>query len=240
MSAGESVGRVDLWHGELDVPHWQTLVGMLQDEERSRAAAFVHERDARRYVVSHAYLRLLLSRRTGIPAPDLRFGVEPNLKPVLLTAGAEPVHFSLSRSAEMTLIGLAPAPLGVDIEETGGAAAIDGLVETVLSPRERQAFMTLAGEDRHAAFFRCWTQKEAYLKATGDGLHFPLHDVEVRFTDPEESGLARIAGDAEMAARWLLQTMEPRAGYTGALAIRGRAWARRLLAIEGSILDGAG
>lgn len=240
MSAGENAGRVDLWHGELDVPRWQTLVGMLQDEERNRAAAFVHERDARRYVVSHAYLRLLLSRRTGIPAPDLRFGVEANLKPVLLTTSAEPVHFSLSRSAEMTLIGVARAPLGVDIEETGGAASIDGLVETVLSPRERQVFLTLAGEDRHAAFFRCWTQKEAYLKATGDGLHFPLHDVEVRFTAPHESGLARIAGDGERAAGWLLQIMEPRAGYTAAFAIPGRAWTHRMFAIERSILHGAG
>jgi len=113
-------GTIDLWHGSLQHTGWRNLRHLLSDEEHRRADAFAFDRDARRFVVSHSVLRTLLGRFTGIPACELKFRVEPGGKPVLEAGMSQPVHFSLSRSEELVLIGFAPRPLGVDIEWLNG------------------------------------------------------------------------------------------------------------------------
>jgi 4'-phosphopantetheinyl transferase len=110
--------RIYLSHASLVLAGWRHLYDLLSDQERRRADAFFFECDARRFVVSHAVLRTLLSRSTGIPARELKFRTERGRKPVLETQSGQPIHFSLSRSEELVLIGFAPRPLGVDLEWT--------------------------------------------------------------------------------------------------------------------------
>jgi 4'-phosphopantetheinyl transferase len=109
-------GAIYLYHANLRQTGWWRLVRLLSAEERRQADAFAFERDARRFIVSHAVLRTLLGHATGIPPDELSFQREPGLKPVLEATTAQPIHFSLSRAEELVLIGLASRPLGVDIE----------------------------------------------------------------------------------------------------------------------------
>jgi len=229
-------GRIELWHGSLQHVGWNSLFGLLSDEERRRADALVFERDARRFVVSHALLRVLLNRFTGEPAAQLRLRTERGSKPVVETAVGQPIHFSLSRSEELVMIGFASRPLGVDIEWVGRALDIEGLADHVLSCRELDAFRGLDPGDRQKAFLRCWTQKEAYLKAIGEGLHISPNSVEVSLDLAARPGLKSISGYWDPLARWFVDIVTPQQGYIGAVAIPGGPWQVRMTRFDTSAL----
>ena len=153
----------------------------LDRDERTRAAAFVREADRVRYAAAHIALRRLLGAATGTPARDLVLVREPcpccgkpHGRPALaLPSGAEPgrrpPHFSLSHGGDLVLIGLASAPIGVDVEALPEPRVVDDLA-TVLHPAERQELDAVPTVRRAAAFARLWTRKEAYLKGLGTGL----------------------------------------------------------------------
>jgi 4'-phosphopantetheinyl transferase len=229
-------GEIYLYHANLRQTGWRRLVRLLSAEERRRADAFAFERDARRFIVSHAVLRTLLGRAVGIPADEISFRSEPELKPVLEAGAAQPIHFSLSRSEELVLIGLAARPLGVDIESLANAVDTEAVGDFVLSEREREAFRSLDPSDRQRVFLQCWVQKEAYLKAIGEGLSVSPARVEVfRFPD-EETGLKSVAGDSRAAGGWFVDLVAPCEGYIGAVAIPGGRRRVQITAFDASCL----
>lgn len=235
-SGGESPDEtIHLWHGSLEHGGWRQLAYLLSDSERRRADAFFFERDARRFVISHAVLRILLGQATGIPARELKFRDRPGLKPVIEGPRRAP-HFSLSRSEEMVLIGFAARPLGVDIEWLGRTLNVEDLEKDVLSPREQKAFNKLRSADRREAFFRCWTLKEAYLKAIGTGLDVPPASVEVCFKPGRMPELKRILGDERAAAGWFADVIMPCDDYVAAVAIPGTRWRVTMTGFETSSL----
>jgi 4'-phosphopantetheinyl transferase len=229
-----SDGTIYLYHANLRQTGWRNFVDLLSAEERRRAAAFVHERDLRRFIVSHAALRTLLSHATGIPPGELSIRRERGLKPVLETRTARPIHFSLSRSQELVMIGLACRPLGIDIEWLGRTLDTEALSNLALSDREREALRCLGPSDRQRAFLQCWTQKEAYLKAIGKGLSVAPATVEVLLGPAMTPGLKSIADDWLAAARWFVDLVVPREGYIGAFAIFGNRWQVRVTAFDPS------
>jgi len=228
--------EIYLYHADLRQTGWGKLVRLLSVEERRRADAFAFERDARRFIVSHAVLRTLLGHATGIPPGELSFRREPGLKPALETRSAQPIHFSLSRSEELVAIGLASRPLGVDIEWLAKTIDIEAMGDFVLSDREREAFRRLDPSDRRRALLQCWTQKEAYLKAIGRGLSVSPAAVEVSLGPDEVAGLKTVAGDARAAAEWFVDLVVPREGYIGAVAVRGNRRQVQMIAFETSCL----
>jgi 4'-phosphopantetheinyl transferase len=229
-------GTIYLYHANLRQTGWWKLVRLLSADERRRADAFAFERDARRFIVSHAVLRTLLGHATGIPPGELSFRREPGLKPILEASTAQQIHFSLSRSEELVLIGLASRPLGVDIERLAKTLDTEALSDFVLSDREREAFRRLDPRDRQRAFLRCWTQKEAYLKAIGQGLYLSPVSVEVSLGPDHAVGLKSIAGDLGAAACWYVDLVVPREGYIGAVAILGDRWQVQMTAFDTSCL----
>jgi 4'-phosphopantetheinyl transferase len=150
------------------------------------------------------------------------------LKPVLKASFGEPIHFSLSRSEELVVIALASRPLGVDVEWLPRAIDIEALRDLALSRCEWEGLQRFDSADRKTAFLQCWTQKEAYLKAIGRGLHVPPASIEVRFGQGKVAGLKSIDGDACAAARWFVDTVALRENYIGAVAIPG---SRRQVAV---------
>jgi 4'-phosphopantetheinyl transferase len=232
--------RIDLWHANLQKAGWWSLRRLLSAEERRLANAFAFERDARRFIVSHAILRTLLGVATGIPPGELSFRREPGLKPVLEGSVNQPIHFSLSRSEELVLIGFASRPLGVDIECLARSVDTEALGDFALSRREREAFRRLDPGDRQRAFLQCWIQKEAYLKAIGQGLQVSPSTIEVCFGPGAAAALKSIAGDSPAAALWFVDIVTPREGFMGAVAIPGGPWRVEMSAFDTSaLLDSA-
>jgi 4'-phosphopantetheinyl transferase len=225
-------GWIDLWHASLQYTGWRRLLHLLSDEEHRRAEAFVFDRDARRFIVSRAVLRTLLSGVTGVAACELKFRIEQGGKPVLEPGMGQPVHFSLSRSEELVLIGFAPRPLGVDIEWLGKLVDVEALANYVLSPREQDSFKRLHARDRRNTFLQCWTIKEAYLKAIGKGLLVPPTMVEVSVRHGERAGMQSLLGDVRAASRWFVELIVPGEGYIGAVATCGGPWRTRVRAFD--------
>ncbi|KKZ70869.1 hypothetical protein VO63_26605 [Streptomyces showdoensis] len=149
--------------------------GVLDAEERDRAARLRRAADREVYVAAHTALRVLAGGYLGRAPGAVVFARldcpgcgGPHGRPVLAERG-DALHFSLSHSKGLALVAFAPVPVGADVEAVPEAGTV-GQVADSLHPAERSELALLAGAERAAAFTRCWTRKEAYLKGTGQGL----------------------------------------------------------------------
>lgn len=129
------------------------------------------------------------------------------------------MQFNLSHSQGLALYAFAlDGNVGVDLEALRPVPDADQIVERFLSPSERAEFRSLPGELKQRAFFQCWTQKEAFLKAVGDGLSLALDRFDVCVSPEGAARLLRIDGDPKSAGRWMMHSLHPAPGFLGALA----------------------
>ncbi|MFE0678033.1 4'-phosphopantetheinyl transferase family protein [Streptomyces sp. NPDC058867] len=192
---------------------------VLDAVERRRAAALRRPAERALYVAAHSALRRVLSAYTGVAAPALRMVRqpcprcgEPHGRPAVAGPAGTGVHFSLSHSDGLALLALAPAPVGADLQRVPEARVVREASRS-LHPSERGQLDSLPAEARPAAFARCWSRKEAFLKARGDGLSLrALREVYVG------SG-ARPSGPAG----WSFADVEVPAGWAGACVVRSAA-----------------
>jgi 4'-phosphopantetheinyl transferase len=212
--------QVDLWAVRLDVADdvVARLAVSLDEAERARAGRFIFARERRRFRVAHGALRRLLSAYRDVPPDRHRFIAGPHGKPVLVPDIGPAVQFNLTHSGELAVYAIAATlAVGVDIEELRPLPDAQALARRYFSPAEYTTMAGLPEEEQSPAFLRCWTRKEAYLKAIGEGLSRSPASVEVRF-GPDEAPEVR-AGRCDGA--WSLYQLEPAAGYTGTLAVSG-------------------
>ena len=114
--------------------------------------------------------------------------------------------------------------IGVDIEHVRPVPEAEQIADRFFSARESAVFRALPPSQKPKAFFNCWTRKEAYIKAIGDGLAWPLDQIEVSLALGEPARLLSIAGDPISAKRWELQELTPACSYVAALAVEGHNW----------------
>lgn len=184
-----------LWLADLDAT---ALEADATPEEIARAARFVRDGDGRRYLASHAALRQVL----GTPAPWI---LGANGKPSL---ACPPPHFNISRRAGVALIGVsATHEIGVDLEPLQPMADATELAALHFTPREREAVARESGAARDHAFLRCWTRKEACMKATGRGLSLAPSSFECGAQATAER--VRVATPQQA---WTLLVHSPRGG----------------------------
>jgi 4'-phosphopantetheinyl transferase len=224
-----SYDRVDVWRVPLEMPERERdlLEAGLSVEERERASRFRHSVDRARFVAAHGALRAILGRCLGVGPGCLRFSYGRFGKPALGgPLGASSVEFNLSHSGDLALVAASfGRRLGIDLERIDASRSGQEIAERFFSTREIAALRALPRERQTDAFFACWTRKEAYLKARGDGLSFPLDRFSVSVS-PEEPASLLDCGDDE-TQRWVLQDLSPAAGWAAAVAIEGRGWRLR-------------
>ncbi len=212
-------GDVHAWDVKVDVPPcaYARLYAALTSDERGRAARFRFEQDRRRFVVAHGVLRELLGRYLGVHPAELQFSCNAAGKPALAPEFGRWLNFSLTHSADLALIAVAAdAEVGVDVERIRALTDASEIAERFFSPAELAALRGLPTHIRTYAFFNCWTKKEAYVKACGEGLGMPFEDFSVPLaSDPVLIGQGR---------RWSLYSLHPAPGYVGALAVEGSGW----------------
>ena len=194
----------------------------LSDSERKRADRFRFDRDRSRFIVRHGLLRMILGRYLNIEAARVAFAYESRGKPMLSArAVTPPFHFNLSHSNGLALIaGTRLAALGVDVERVRFVPEADQIAAKFFSPHEGARLNAIPVEQKMEAFFHCWTRKEAYLKATGEGIADALPRIEVSLTPGQPARLLKINGDALAASHWRLGGLAPAPGFVGALAIK--------------------
>jgi 4'-phosphopantetheinyl transferase len=223
-AAALAEGEVHVLLAALDTLPAGALTARLSPEERARAERFHFARDRQRFVGARGLLRGLLGRYLGIEPAALQFAYGPRGKPSLMAEGGPGrLRFNVSHSGGLALLAFAwGRELGVDIEWERPVPEAESIARSHFSPHERAALSRLAPAERSRAFFRCWTRKEAFIKATGDGLSLPLDVFDVTLAPGEPARLLRVRGDEKEAGRWWMEDLEPAPGFAGALAVKGR------------------
>jgi len=202
-----------------------TLRWRLSADEAKRAAAFCFERDRHRFVAARGFLREILGRYLRAAGEALSFEYGPHGKPALAGEFRDALRFNVSHSGEMALYAVTlQREVGVDIEALREVNDAEQIAERFFSPAERVAFRLQAPGQRQQAFFNCWTRKEAYLKALGDGLARPLDGFDVTLAPGEPARLLRVEGEPRESERWSLRELLPARGYVGAVAVEGHGW----------------
>ena len=188
----------------------------LEADELERADRFYFEKHRRHFVVGRGFLREVIACYLQAKPEALRFVYGAYGKPAL--AGEQSLHFNMSHSHEVALLAVARnAELGVDVERVRVDFASEDIARRFFSRVEVDTFNALANEEQVAAFFRCWTRKEAYIKAIGKGLSQPLDAFDVTLAPGEAAALLRAEEDD--VSRWVLSDIDVGAGYAGALAV---------------------
>ena len=136
------------------------------------------------------------------------------------------LDFNLSHSAGIVLLAFARRRrIGIDIEAVRRDFSTTEIAERFFSPAERTALRQLPHGQRHQAFFRCWTRKEAFIKALGEGLSHPLDQFDVNLAPGEPAVLLATRPDATEAGRWALWNVPTAGNYAAALAIERKTGA---------------
>ena len=220
--------EVHVWRAPLDQPAGvvERLRSTLAEDEKLRAARFHFEKDRARFVVARGALRAILGRYLRVPPARLQFRYGPYGKPSLAAEfAASGLEFNVSHSHALGLIAVARGgALGIDVEHLRGDAAERQIAERFFSACEVAALCGLPAAQQPRAFFDCWTRKEAYIKARGEGLSFPLAEFDVSLRPDEPAALLRVRGDAREAERWTLRALDVAPGYAAALVAQGHGW----------------
>jgi 4'-phosphopantetheinyl transferase len=195
------------------------MLGLLSCDERQRAERFRFAGDQARYIVGRALLRKLLARYLDAAPEQLEFQYGPFQKPMLSAR----LWFNLSHSGSVALYGFSSAgELGIDVELERVDFARERIAERFFSASEVQVLRALPAEMRSRAFLCCWTRKEAFIKARGDGLSLALDSFDVSFAPGAPAALLRTDWCSGEAAQWCLEDLsDARAGYIAAVAMRG-------------------
>jgi 4'-phosphopantetheinyl transferase len=221
-------GQVHLWCVGLDRPADERarFERLLSAAEWDRAGRYRFPRDRERCVVRRGQLRVLLGAYLGEDPSHVQLGVGRYGKPELVgTAERAALRFNLSDSGPVALYAFADgAEIGVDVEEVRPMADADQVSRRFFSPSETAVLDAVPAGQKDLAFFHCWTRKEAFLKADGQGLFAPLDSFDVSLLPGEPAAIRDVRGPGPEAAKWSLYHLEPCAGYVGALAVPGHSW----------------
>jgi len=198
----------------------------LSVDELKRAEKFHFRRDRNRFIVARGRLRFILGSYLGIDPGQLIFRYSDYGKPIIAHEhGSNSLRFSVSHSHKLSLYAVTMGrELGIDLERIHPELADLNIAEQYFSPQEFAMLHALPNHLQTEAFFRFWTSKEAYIKAIGEGLAFPLHEIEVEVRPSEPTVPLRIKGDSLEASRWLLREIDIGAKYIAALAIKAHGW----------------
>jgi 4'-phosphopantetheinyl transferase len=201
----------------------EALACTLSTDEQARAQRLCFARDQWRFVVGRGLLRTILGRYFLVDPHAVQFCYGANGKPALAaTRDDEAWQFNVAHSHGLVLVGVTRRrQIGVDIERVRAVASMMEIAQRICSPRERAILVACPPNEKHAAFFRCWTGKEAYVKAVGDGLVQPLHQIEIVWA--ADGPRIRVHPDEhpQPTIGWSLQELDAAPGYMAAVVAQG-------------------
>jgi 4'-phosphopantetheinyl transferase len=216
--------EVQVWTVRLEASesNFARAFSWLSPDEVERADRFRFEKHRRAFVLGRAVLRVLVSSYLRIAPVEASFIYGPKGKPALAGAAC-PLYFNVSNSGDLAAYAFTlDCEIGVDVEHRRRVVEIEGIARRFFAPDEVAELMGLPEEERHEGFFNCWTRKEAYIKAVGDGLSVPLDSFQVTLEPGIAARMTGLDGSAAAADRWTLHAFTPAADYAGAIAYPDR------------------
>lgn len=216
--------EVHIWAVALEQPEKviQALVTTLADDEHERMARFAFPHLRREYAAARGAMRAILAGYVGIDAKSLQFAYSPQGKPRLVNGT---VRFNLSHSGGIALLAVTrDREIGVDIEHVRPVTDLLQIAQRNFSAVENAALRQVIPDKQVESFFNCWTRKEAYIKALGDGLSYPLDRFDVTLEPGERARLLHVADNPAEVNRWQLMAVSPAEGYIAAVIAEGQDW----------------
>lgn len=213
---------VHVWRARLDISddRLEAMASLLSPDEHTRAARFRFNRHRRRYVAARGRLRLILGRYLDRAPEAIAFQYGPQGKPWLPS-----LEFNVSHTGDVALYAVTrERRVGIDVEAARALADADRIVDRFFSAREVEAYRALSSAKRARAFVTCWTRKEAFIKAIGEGLSHPLDTFDVTVQADEPAALLALNRDPQAAARWHMQALPVGAGYAATVVAEDPPW----------------
>jgi 4'-phosphopantetheinyl transferase len=200
------------------------LAQCLSDAERQRSSRFVFDHDRRRFIVARAQLRRLLATRLGVRPESVELVYGPRGKPALSRRFADSdLRFNVSHSEDVAVYAFALGrEIGIDVEAIREIPDADDIAARFFSRCEYQAYRALERGDKPLGFFNCWTRKEAFIKAVGDGLHHPLDNFDVSLAPGEPAKILRVGSRIGDNCGWRLDSFCPTPGFVSSVVTENR------------------
>jgi 4'-phosphopantetheinyl transferase len=227
--------EVHVWRAWLDLPPLEivSIKVTVSNTEMERAEKFHFQNDRNRFIAAHSYLRQVLARYLDLEPDEICYTYNEHGKPEL-DPGFDQLRFNLSHSKSVGLIAVTmKSRIGVDVELIKHNKDIKQIAQRFFSPGEIEQLLNQPDSQHDEAFFRCWTRKEAYLKALGVGMLIPLNQFEVDFAPGVPPRIKHTVGKESEAARWSLYHINPKEKYIGALAVEGKSAEIRFFQMTG-------
>lgn len=214
--------EVHIWAARLDLPArgLDRLRSTLSADERARTARFQFRKDRDTYVAGRGILRDILAAYLGLEPEAVAFDYNKHGKPSLVFGN---LNFNLSHSGQLALYAIsAERNVGVDVEVIRSLDDLVGVSTGNFSAFENRVLQSLPQAERLQGFFNCWTRKEAFIKAVGEGLAYPLDQFDVTLRPGERVEILRIGEDTQ--PDWLVYDVTPMKGYVSSVAAPGKRW----------------
>lgn len=211
---------VHIWHCRFDTNRHRidAFNQVLSEDERQKANIFKFEIHREQAIISRGVLRILLGRYLKKSPHELEFGYTEYDKPFLKDESN--LQFNVSHSGNRAVFGFVQdVEIGIDIEKIKDDFEVMDIAQNFFSSDENKALKTLPPKERTAGFYRCWTQKESFIKAKGSGLSFPLTSFSVSL-EVGRAELLHTDWDAAEKKQWQLFSFVPEEGYQGAISLR--------------------
>ena len=222
------IDEVHVWRANLDQPtsHLQRFREILAPDELDRVERYYFPVDQHRFIAARGSLRSILSNYMNLEPSQIHFRYNPHGKPELVSDSSETcLRFNLAHSNGVALYAVARGQrVGVDIEYIRADVSLDQIARHCFSTQEYSTFCELPAFFQLEAFYRCWTRKEAYIKAIGQGITFPLRMFDVSLMPSEPALLLGNQVDPQEVFRWSLRELTPAPGYAAAVAVEGHSW----------------
>jgi len=220
--------NVHVWFEVIDKKFWEIhkFLKILSPDEKLRAERFHFEHDRKRFIIRRGQLRIILSRYLDIDPGQIQFCYGHYGKPLLSEdLNKRMLRFNLTHSHGLALYAIARnREVGIDLELIRPITQSKEIVEQYFSPQENAIFMALPSTEKQKAFLTCWTRKEAYTKARGEGLFMPLDRFDVSLVPGEPAALSSAGGNPRDTSSWSLREIATKPGYVAAAVVEGHNW----------------
>jgi 4'-phosphopantetheinyl transferase len=228
---------IHLWRRKLESPDQeiQTLFNILNEEEKIKAKRFVFEKHQRRFIVARSTLKIILSNYLKIAPNQIGLKYSSRGKPTLIKdINPDKLEFNVSHSEELAIYGITRDRLiGVDVEYNRAMGDAEQLAKRFFCPQEYEIIRSLNSPEKEQTFFQLWTAKEAYLKATGEGISGGLDQIVVSLETINP--FLALPNSGKPLTDWTLFTLTPQTEYLASVVVQGNHCALKYWELNQSV-----
>jgi 4'-phosphopantetheinyl transferase len=215
---------VHIWRVGLEQPASEVtrLGDFLSEDEQAKAQKFANLTLQNQFIVGRGYLRHILSQYVHLAPSQLQLSTGKWGKPTL--AGFPMIRFNLAHSKNLAVYAVTyRRAIGIDLEFLRPVSNYEAIAHRHFSKNELTKFLSKPQDQRDLAFFTCWTRKEAYIKAIGQGLVFPLENFEVSLEFEAETKILYSSKSPTEAEHWSVKTFVPLENYLASVIVENHA-----------------